>query len=125
MAALCHITANKHLGERARRYLEAQKGKYLSLERADQVPEIMAEEFVKIMYNIREFLTPEESRVYATLHRVGRVRRAGRMEYSATFPAWPAVENKWPDYKIRCKVCHFLRSFTQTMKNDVCGTCKA
>ena len=125
LAALCHLTDNKHLAERARSYLVEQKGKYLSLDDAVNFPEIMAEETVKIMYRIREFLTPREAEVYEVLYRVSRVRRASRMDYSGKFPQRPTVANLWPDYKIECTICGFKRSFTLMCEGDVCGTCQS
>lgn len=125
VAALCHLTESKHLADRARNYLEEKKGKYLNLKQVVDFPEIMAEEFVKIMYKIREYLLPEEELVYTTLYRVSRVRRASRMDYTGTFPICPSIANVWPDHKIRCKICGFLRSFTQTTEEDICGTCQS
>ena len=35
VAALCHLTDNKHLADRARKYLEEKKGRYLNLDKVN------------------------------------------------------------------------------------------
>mmetsp|Transcript_28694 Transcript_28694/g.95261 ORF Transcript_28694/g.95261 Transcript_28694/m.95261 type:complete len:964 (+) Transcript_28694:65-2956(+) len=123
MAILAHCSGNVVLQGRAKNFLEAWKGKWIPPEeKAEDYPEILNSEFVRLVVRVPEFLTDEERTLYQRLHHITRVRRAANLRLHVCLGFTPKMQDLHADTKLHCSICKENRSFT-LMVDGQCGKC--
>jgi len=125
MAVVAVICESKYLVGRARSFLDSRKGKWLNLCDVEKIPEVLAEESVKLLSQsaLEEFLTEEEFFVYKRLDQIARLRITMKKEFGIKVAHLPDIKNVYPDYKFVCKSCNHYRSFTLMCEDGNCGLC--
>lgn len=123
VAILAYLSNNPILRPRAEQFLHAWKGKWIPpVEKAEEYPEVLNAEFVRLVVRVPQFLTPEENDLYKHLHLITRVRRAASLHLQVKVGFTPTLQSLTPDFKIPCKSCGHRRSFT-LMQDRTCGLC--
>eukprot|EP00746_Dinoflagellata_sp_MGD_P161979 gnl/MRDRNA2_/MRDRNA2_89338_c0_seq1.p1 gnl/MRDRNA2_/MRDRNA2_89338_c0~~gnl/MRDRNA2_/MRDRNA2_89338_c0_seq1.p1 ORF type:complete len:1020 (-),score=179.88 gnl/MRDRNA2_/MRDRNA2_89338_c0_seq1:199-3189(-) len=123
LAILAHLSGNATLQPRAKRFLESIRGKWIpAIDKAEDYPEILNGEFVRLIVRAPEFLTEAEQKLYAHLRLILRVRSAGKLRVPVKVGYTPTHQELTPDHKILCKSCGIHRSMT-LMKDGTCGLC--
>lgn len=123
IAILAYLSNNPVLRPRAERFLTAWRGKWIpAVEKAEEYPEILNAEFVRLVVRVPEFLTEQEHSLYSHLNLINRVRRAATYRLHVKIGFTPSMEKLTPDKKMLCSSCGHRRSFT-LMKDGICGLC--
>lgn len=123
IAILAELSGNALLQPRARRFLEARRGTWIPpIEKAEEYPEILNTEFVRLVVRVPQFLTESERALYCHLQHIIRVRRAAPLKLQVQVGFTPSKAELVPDSKHECGRCHHRRSFT-IMEEGTCGLC--
>eukprot|EP00811_Abedinium_folium_P024894 NODE_3501_length_2026_cov_18.735650.p1 GENE.NODE_3501_length_2026_cov_18.735650~~NODE_3501_length_2026_cov_18.735650.p1 ORF type:complete len:608 (+),score=199.81 NODE_3501_length_2026_cov_18.735650:228-1826(+) len=124
MAILVHLSHNAVLQPRAEGFLEALKGNWIPpVEKAEDYPEVLNTEFVRLLIRVPEFLTDTERALYTRLHRITRMRKAATLKLPVQVGFTPKKVDLTADTKRACGICGVRRSFT-LMIGDHCAFCK-
>merc|ERR1719265_1277119 len=123
LAILAHLSGNATLQPRAKRFLQSIRGNWIpTIDKAEDYPEILNGEFVRLIVRTPEFLTEAEQELYTHLRLILRVRSAGKLRVPVKIGYTPTHHELTPDYKMECKSCGIHRSMT-LMKDGTCGLC--
>jgi len=123
LAILAHLSGNATLQPRAKQFLESIRGQWIPhIDKAEDYPEVLNGEFVRLVNRASEFLTDAECALYKHLNLILRVRRAGKLCLKLKVGYTPTHHSLTPDFKSLCKSCGHRRSMT-LMKDGTCGLC--
>ncbi|KAH9126066.1 hypothetical protein AeMF1_003450 [Aphanomyces euteiches] len=124
VAMICCSSNVSLLKDRAHGYLESIRGQWIPLHQAEQYPEILSLEFIKLMHRNATYLTQEEMAVYEQLFVVHRMRLAATKNVTVTLGATPTKTRLHPDIKRRCHKCGYDVSLTLMTTPDTCALCR-
>jgi len=123
IAILAYLSGNTTLRSRAQAFLASIRGSWIPpVEKAEEYPEILNGEFVRLVVRVPEFLTDDELALYRHLALILRVRRAGKLRVQLKVGFTPTLHELTPDTKLECQSCGLRRSMT-LMKDGTCGLC--
>jgi hypothetical protein len=125
MAIVAYLSENPNFVNRADHYLNGLRGRWLSIDKIDDNPELLNASFVKLVERVPMFLTDKENAFYKKYQSYVRLKSVMNLDVNMRLSWIPLKNTTYCDFIYTCKSCNFNypQSLMITTNPDNIGVC--